>query len=119
MELKFPTTKASLIILIAIILGASAFTIFIAPGLFPELPHSNFYPVLTNLMGLFAILSALLFLYWAYGVSKKMKIKHIHVSKKTQANNSQGKYIFCSECELIEGKANICKGCLKSREGKI
>ncbi|MEM3445268.1 MAG: hypothetical protein QW115_04795, partial [Thermoplasmata archaeon] len=85
------------------------------------LPHSQFYQFLTNMMGIFAILSALLFLYWAYCVSREMKLRsprRVHEARGNPGNEAYGNFIFCAECELIGGRANICQGCPKGEEGK-
>ncbi|MCX8173112.1 MAG: hypothetical protein N3F63_00665 [Thermoplasmata archaeon] len=122
MKLRFPQTKESFIILMVVMFGASAFIIFIMPAFLPEILHNDFYPVLTNMMGIFAILSAVLFLYWAYITSKKIRGQSRAAvqpdTKELIENNDHGEFIFCTECELIEGRANICKGCPKAGGGK-
>lgn len=105
-----------------VLFGASAFMIFIMPAFIPNIFDYHIYPLLTNMMGIFAILSALLFLYWAYSMVKKMKMQHrIVVKPKTidvKGEEEHGNFVFCTDCELIEGRANICKGCSKAGEVK-
>lgn len=122
MKLKFPHTKESFVILMVVMFGASAFVIFIMPAFLPGIQHNEIYPVLTNMMGIFAILSAGLFLYWAYNMSKKMmgrSRKSVKFdTKEITEEEGHGKFVFCTDCELIEGKANICKDCPKAGDVK-
>ncbi|MEM3738413.1 MAG: hypothetical protein QW204_01550, partial [Thermoplasmata archaeon] len=75
-----------------------------------------------NMMGIFAIISAIFFIYWAYNMSKRMRMRSQASSQAKvsdeRVEEGHGEFIFCTECELIEGRANICKGCPKAGEVK-
>ncbi|MGC8913304.1 MAG: hypothetical protein ACP5LE_05150 [Thermoplasmata archaeon] len=127
-NVKLHIRKRIFIIQIVVILGTVAFAIFLAPAFLPDISKKDFYPVLTNIMGLCAIAAGLLFIYWAYRVSREV-IRHgkprtastpfpSALSATNVSNPKNGEYIFCTECELIEGKANICKTCPKYRDEK-
>ena len=117
---KIQMSKDTVLIALVITLGMFSFSIFISPAFVPDISKNDIYPVLTNMMGIFAILAGIIFLYWAFRVSKRMRVGVSRRDSIPQVSpeESDEEYIFCSECELIEGRANICRNCPKMLRNK-